>query len=64
MNPSLPAIVMVFASPTANVPTDLWQVAPDGRGRAGWINTPRTKERAVLLIPGLKIHPLRPLWPA
>lgn len=60
MIPSLPAVVMVFASPCANLPTDLWQLAPDGRGRAGWLNTPRTKDRAVLLIPGLKIHPLRP----
>ena len=60
MNPSLPAVVMVFASPCANLPTELWQVIPDARGRAGWVNSPRTKDRAALLIPGLKIHPLRP----
>ena len=60
MNPSLPAVVMVFAAPAANVPTELWQVAPAARGKAGWVNAPRTKDRAVLLIPGLKIHPFRP----
>jgi pimeloyl-ACP methyl ester carboxylesterase len=60
MNPGLPAVVMVFASPCANLPTELWQAAPDAHGRAGWLNTPRTKDRAILLIPGLKIHPLRP----
>jgi len=60
MVPSLPAVVMVFASPCANLPTELWQVAPDAQGRAGWLNTPRAKDRALVLIPGLKIHPLRP----
>jgi pimeloyl-ACP methyl ester carboxylesterase len=60
MNPGLPAVVMVFASPCANLPTELWQATPDAHGRAGWLNTPRTKDRALLLIPGLKIHPLRP----
>jgi pimeloyl-ACP methyl ester carboxylesterase len=60
MNPSLPAVVMVFAAPAANLPTELWQVAPDAKGKAGWLGTPRTKDRAVLLIPGLKIHPFRP----
>jgi pimeloyl-ACP methyl ester carboxylesterase len=60
MIPSLPAVVMVFASPCANLPTELWQVAPDVHGRAGWLNNPRAKDRALLLIPGLKIHPLRP----
>src|SRR5690349_12046873 len=60
MIPSLPAVVMVFASPSANLPTEVWQLTPDARGRAGWLSTPRTKDRAVLLIPGLKIHPLRP----
>jgi pimeloyl-ACP methyl ester carboxylesterase len=60
MNPSLPAVVMVFASPCANLPTEVWQVVPDFRARAGVQNAPRTKDRAALLIPGLKIHPLRP----
>ncbi len=60
MNPSLPAVVMVFAAPAANVPTDLWQVAPAARGKAGQLMALRTKDRAVLLIPGLKIHPFRP----
>src|SRR5215831_8734547 len=60
MTPSLPAVMMVFAAPCANLPTDVWQVAPAANGRAMWLNAPRTKDRAVLLIPGLKIHPLRP----
>jgi pimeloyl-ACP methyl ester carboxylesterase len=59
MNPSLPAVVMVFAAPAANLPTELWQVAPEPKGKAA-LTTPRTKDRAVLLVPGLKLHPLRP----
>ncbi|HSQ57668.1 MAG TPA: alpha/beta fold hydrolase [Gemmata sp.] len=61
MIPSLPLVVAVFAAPAAQVPTEVWQVAPDAKGKPGWLNTPRTHDRAVLLIPGLKIHPLRPM---
>lgn len=60
MNPSLPLVVMVFAAPAANVPTEIWQVVPPARGKAALVNATRTKDRAVLLIPGLKIHPFRP----
>jgi pimeloyl-ACP methyl ester carboxylesterase len=60
MTPSLSLVVAVFAAPAATLPTEVWQVAPDAKGKAGWLNTPRTKDRAVLLIPGLKIHPLKP----
>ena len=59
MLPSVPVIVAVFCAPAANVPTELWQVAPDARG-AKWLNVPRAHDRAALLIPGLKIHPIRP----
>jgi pimeloyl-ACP methyl ester carboxylesterase len=60
MTPSLSFIVAVFAAPAAELPTEVWQVAPDAKGKPGWLNTPRTKDRAALLIPGLKIHPLHP----
>src|SRR5262245_46267632 len=60
MTPSLPLVVAVFAAPAAGVPTEVWQVAPDAKGKPGWLNTPRMKDRAVLLSAGLKIHPLRP----
>src|SRR5205814_8805878 len=59
VTPSLPLVVAVFAAPAANLPTELWQVAPDTRSKPGSDVRP-TKDRAVLLIPGLKIHPLRP----
>ena len=60
MSPSLPAVVMVFASPCANLPTELWSLAPDAPARIEGAVVSRTKDRAVLLIHGLKIHPLRP----
>jgi pimeloyl-ACP methyl ester carboxylesterase len=59
MTPSLPAVVMVFAAPCANLPTELWAVAPERLGPAR-PDGPRVRDRAVLLIPGLKIHPFRP----
>jgi hypothetical protein len=61
MTPSLPLVVAMFAAPAASVPVEVWQVAPDAKGKAGWLNTPRTKDRAALLVPGLKIHPIRPV---
>jgi len=60
MTPSLPFIVAVFAAPAAELPTELWQVAPDAKNKPGWLNNPRTKDRAVLMLPGLKMHLLRP----
>ncbi len=59
MTPSLPLVVAIFAAPAANLPTELWQVAPDPRVKL-LEKAPAAKERAVVLIPGLKIHPLRP----
>ncbi|HEV3437561.1 MAG TPA: alpha/beta fold hydrolase [Gemmata sp.] len=59
MTPCLSIVLAVFASPAANLPTETWQVAPDAK-RPGWSNVQRTKDRVVLLLPGLKIHPIRP----
>jgi pimeloyl-ACP methyl ester carboxylesterase len=59
MPPSLPLVVMLVA-PATTLPTDVWQVAPETTGRPFWVQNAGRKERAVLLIPGLKIHPLRP----
>jgi pimeloyl-ACP methyl ester carboxylesterase len=60
MPPSLPLVVALFAGPAANLPTDVWQVAPEVTARPFWLQNPGRKDRAALLIPGLKIHPLRP----
>jgi len=60
MMPSLPVVVVVFAAPCANLPTELWQLAPEIPARSGGMMAERVKDRAALLIPGLKIHPLRP----
>lgn len=59
MSASLPFVVAVFAAPVAGLPTDFWQVAPDRKG-ANAAAVTRGKDRAVLVIPGLKIHPIRP----
>jgi len=61
VTPSLPVVLVVFACPAVTLPTEVWQVAPDIKGKPGWANTQRTKDRAALLIPGLKIHPFRPV---
>jgi hypothetical protein len=47
--------------PTGPLPTELWQVAPD-RCEKCWepAGKPPEKSRAVVLIPGLHVHPLRP----
>ena len=57
MFPSMPALVVAFASPVVTLPTGMWQVAPDNP-TPPWIVT--RKERAVMLVHGLRIHPLRP----
>ncbi|MBA2226622.1 MAG: alpha/beta fold hydrolase [Thermogemmata sp.] len=44
----------------ADVPVELWQVAPDMKGKSAREELRKTKERAVVLIPGLKLHPVRP----
>jgi len=61
MTPSLSFVVAVFAAPAADLPTELWQVAPERKGVFA-VNPPRSKDRAVLIIPGLKIHPFRPVY--
>lgn len=57
---NLPIVVAAFICPAVNVPTEVWQVAPDAHGKTGVPATTQGKDRAVLLIPGLKIHPFRP----
>ncbi len=59
MTPSLPFVVAVFCAPAAELSTELWQVAPERKG-INAVNPPRSKDRAVLLIPGLRINPFRP----
>ncbi len=59
MIPNLPFVVAVFAAPATDVPTEFWQVTPERKG-VNAVNPPRGKDRAVLIIPGLKIHPIRP----
>jgi hypothetical protein len=61
MTPSLPLVVAALVAPAVELPTELWQVAPERKG-AFAINPPRTRDRAALLIPGLKIHPFRPSY--
>jgi pimeloyl-ACP methyl ester carboxylesterase len=60
MTSYLPAVLALFVAPEVNLPTELWEVSPDVKARPGWSNTQRFKDRAVLLIPGLKFHPFRP----
>jgi pimeloyl-ACP methyl ester carboxylesterase len=57
MSPSLSLVVLTFAAPTATLPAEVWQVAPDNPGPP-WLVT--RKDRAVLLVHGLRIHPLHP----
>src|SRR5262245_30206038 len=51
MPPGFPILIVACAAPVVDVPTQLWQVAPA---------KPGGKSRAVVLIPGLYIYPLRP----
>jgi hypothetical protein len=60
MTPYLPVVLAVFAAPAMNLPTEIWQVSPDMKVSPGCSNIQKSKDRAVLLIPGLKLHPLRP----
>lgn len=60
MSPSLPLVVALSAAPAATLPTDVWQVAPEVTARPFWLRPVGRKDRAALLIPGLKLHPLRP----
>lgn len=62
MSPSLLFVMAVAAAPVGEVTTDLWQVAPDA-GHRSWAAPakPSEKARAVVLIPGLYVHPLRPV---
>ena len=58
---SLSAVAIALAMPCAELRTELRQVAPDSTAKAWFLPaTPREKTRAVVLIHGLFVHPLRP----
>lgn len=63
MIPTVTALALLCAAPApvAELPTAFWQVAPDAGGKL-WAPpaAPGTQKRAVVLIPGLSLHPLRP----
>lgn len=59
MCPCLPVVVAVFACPCVNLPTESWQVAPSVR-QPGLASVVKTKDRAVLLLHGLLVHPFKP----
>src|SRR5262249_35973128 len=61
MSPSLSLAVITFAAPVIDLPAKLWQVAPDNPAPP-WLVT--RKERAVVLVHGLRFHPLRRRTPA
>ncbi|MCS7022790.1 MAG: alpha/beta hydrolase [Gemmataceae bacterium] len=60
MGPSLLTIAIFLLSVGVDVPVEMWQVAPDLQGKPARKELRKTKDRAVLLIPGLKLHPVRP----
>jgi pimeloyl-ACP methyl ester carboxylesterase len=53
-------IAIALGAAPAEVATELWQVAPDGGGKP-WVvpDAPPVKARAVVLLHGLFVHPLR-----
>jgi pimeloyl-ACP methyl ester carboxylesterase len=56
----LPVLFVLAAPPAADVATELRQVAPDAKTQPSWLGPPRAKDRAVVLLPGLYVHPFRP----
>jgi pimeloyl-ACP methyl ester carboxylesterase len=59
MTPCVPVILAVCACQAIYVPTKIWQVAPEAR-QIGSSSFQRTRDRAVLLVPGMSLHPLKP----
>jgi hypothetical protein len=59
MTPHVPVILAVCACQPITVPTVIWQVAPEAR-QAGSSSFQKTRDRAVLLVPGMSLHPLKP----
>ncbi len=67
MIPSFAILTLVLAAPPLppppvdELPTAFWQVAPDA-GPTPWLAPPAAgaNARAVVLVPGLHVHPLRP----
>ncbi len=61
MLPIVFVIAATISAPIADVPTELWQVAPGTEARVWTVSEkPVEKGRALVLIPGLHVHPLRP----
>ncbi len=60
MSPSLAVVLSILAAPTATLPTDLKPVAPDALMHPLAPLQPVRKERAAILIHGMKLFPLRP----
>lgn len=60
MGTTLLSVTAFLLSIGIDVPVEMWQVAPDLQGKPAREELRKTKERAVLLIPGLKLHPVRP----
>jgi pimeloyl-ACP methyl ester carboxylesterase len=62
MTPTVAAVAALVAAPVINLPTAVWQVGPEVRvkhdGEPAEIRI--TKDRAVLLVHGLQLHPVRP----
>ncbi len=54
------ALTGLLLSWGADVRVEMWQVAPNRSHRSARVELLKTKDKAVLLIPGLKIHPVRP----
>jgi pimeloyl-ACP methyl ester carboxylesterase len=54
-------VALTVSAEPRELPTELWQVAPDNSQRA-WFTPPKANEktRAIILVPGLHVHPLRP----
>ena len=61
MTPVVLLLALSAAGPTTEPQTGLWQVAPGSTVRA-WAATDKpANTRALILVPGLHLHPLRPV---
>lgn len=61
MTPAILVLALTAGAPTTEVQTELWQVAP-GAAAKPWTapDQPGPRAQALVLIPGLYVHPLRP----
>ena len=64
MTPTVPAVfaLAVALTPVMSLPTAVWQVGPEVKARFDGdpVALMVTKDRAVLLVHGLQLHPIRP----